>query len=799
LPSGSPRGSIGTNTTGNVSTGGGGIQSGGAWGYTDGRSGGESQINNGPVTITGGSRGDLISPQVARNIAAAKAASANAATGVNSRTTAERDSDYGGSGGAVGTINGRTGETRTSISNGVALTGNFGRTRTGGVSSGPASYGQRDVTSRTPSSFTDSSRKGNNLSTNFGSRSANATVAPNLQYTPKGQNSVTQNKSNRLSAPTRTGFEGSPEMGGSRADPRQTSSFPGRPAAIGRNEWNVPELQRQTANLNDRSNSILSNRHQVAEREGYQDSGVQTANAMARQAAIAAANTGYSYWGDRNQQNVPNTLRSTVVQAPRNSLVDSPELGGRYAPESRFTGRIDSNPAMAGSPEVGGRSRLGIASLPSNIGGRYTGEPDIGRTTLSSTDPNAGIMSLSERIAATNPTMPGVAHSFRYNPGEYAPHIIGAGLRDQYNGVDFGDLSDQEIGDLYARTVYAEAANQGPLGQMAAANVINNRLRAAQTGLAIPGNKLGTFRDILGGFDANGIAANRVSANPVFNKTVQGTPGYAQAMNIAASGISPNMGLRQAASNPGVAAEIASYFGKGLTPSSVQKIAGATHYYANNPSWGKNLTDRAKFGAHTFGTEPSWSQADRADIAQYQGGYQGSPVSVASTTRSLTPAKTPPGSTSDEGSYIQRHLESRFRTPMGDDSSVEEGSDFPTFGPLEPGQLDPVPGPQPDHRMDPRNPWGPIPKEAVPGLESKVDSGVQTARTLMNSPWYGAVAQRNDDAFSLKNNFRDPGREVEMIPQRSYFTSGIGGNMSPGPVDPGQAWLDAMRSGLFFS
>jgi hypothetical protein len=106
MPSGSPRGSIGTNTIGNVSTLSGGTQSGGAWGYTDGRSGGESQINNGPITITGGSRGDLVSAAVARNMAStARAASANAAIGVNNSTTADRNTAYtGGSGGALGTI-----------------------------------------------------------------------------------------------------------------------------------------------------------------------------------------------------------------------------------------------------------------------------------------------------------------------------------------------------------------------------------------------------------------------------------------------------------------------------------------------------------------------------------------------------------------------------------------------------------------------------------------------------------------------------------------------------------------------
>jgi hypothetical protein len=106
MPSGSPRGSIGTNTIGNVSTLSGGIQSGGAWGYTDGRSGGESQINNGPITITGGSRGDPVSAAVARNMAStARAGSANAAIGVNNSTTADRNTAYtGGSGGALGTI-----------------------------------------------------------------------------------------------------------------------------------------------------------------------------------------------------------------------------------------------------------------------------------------------------------------------------------------------------------------------------------------------------------------------------------------------------------------------------------------------------------------------------------------------------------------------------------------------------------------------------------------------------------------------------------------------------------------------
>jgi hypothetical protein len=104
MPSGSPRGSIGSNTTGNVSTLSGGTQSGGAWGYTDGRSGGESQINNGPIVRSAG--GSSSQPgDTYRTGGGPVAGSANAAIGVNNSTTAGRNTAYtGGSGGALGTI-----------------------------------------------------------------------------------------------------------------------------------------------------------------------------------------------------------------------------------------------------------------------------------------------------------------------------------------------------------------------------------------------------------------------------------------------------------------------------------------------------------------------------------------------------------------------------------------------------------------------------------------------------------------------------------------------------------------------
>lgn len=201
---------------------------------------------------------------------------------------------------------------------------------------------------------------------------------------------------------------------------------------------------------------------------------------------------------------------------------------------------------------------------------------------------------------------PDVSYGLRFNPGtiQNAEYIKGAQIKDQFPNVDFGTLTNTDVGRIATRTIAGEAAKEGELGQQLVGSNMMNRLSLADQGFGLPGNFSGkaSFMDVMRGYDANGIDSRRTSSNSVYNNP--GATTEQNAFNALSAALSPNSAINQARTNPMAAMELASQYGI-KNPQDIANAVQSTHYYnpaSANPSWGAQMANAAVIGGHRFGS-----------------------------------------------------------------------------------------------------------------------------------------------------------------------------------------------------
>lgn len=199
---------------------------------------------------------------------------------------------------------------------------------------------------------------------------------------------------------------------------------------------------------------------------------------------------------------------------------------------------------------------------------------------------------------------PDVSYGLRYNPGtiQNAEYVKGAQIQNQFPNVNFGGMSNTDIGRMVTRTIAGEAANEGDLGQQLVGTNIMNRLALANEGIGLPGNfgPYASFRDIMKGYDANGLRRG-TEANSVYNNPGANTEW--SAFNAMSAALSPNAAINQARTNPMSAMELGAQYG--VSPQDVANAVQSTHYYNPkyaNPSWGSQMANAAQIGGHRFGS-----------------------------------------------------------------------------------------------------------------------------------------------------------------------------------------------------